>query len=191
MLSLFGIALFAVRDRFAGLICSGGRYGEAAVGSIPGRPQVLSIGLAGLMLGYAGCIRTHAYPGAERSPDETALVFFYAGPHVELSQMAVDGIVQGVFDTGIQVLPGERRVTAAFELSDPFSCSTREYCLVRRWTGRCFANLRASAGERYAVRIDGHSEAPSIFISLDDDENEIKGSGSCQTQDSDLVPVRR
>ena len=51
-------------------------------------------------------------------PGSSAHVYFYAAKGVELSDMAVNGHEQGLFDMGLEVPAGEIAATASFKIED-------------------------------------------------------------------------
>lgn len=138
----------------------------------------------------SGCSSTRAYEGGDRPDSETSIIYFYGDRGVDLSEMAVDGVEQGIFDMGLRVLPGEHTVSAAFTVSGREECYGASYCTVRQWSGRCRGAVRAEAGGRYAVRIQGSGDTATMLVTPDDAPDGVSGSGTCRTAELSIVPTR-
>ena len=99
-----------------------------------------------LSLTLSSCTNIKAYEGSTRRPNEVAKVTQI--PPQSVFQVDVDDTVSGVFDSGIEVLPGRHKVTiTAYRLS---SFGLRSYKL---WTSTM--EFDAEAGKTYIV--DGRS----------------------------------
>jgi len=136
-------------------------------------PAVLSAALLA-----AGCA-TQGYAGPERPESETAAIYFFSSKPLDLSDLAVDGKTQGVFDLGLRVLPGNHDAFAHFQIKDE-SCDSYG-CNTKTINGKCTASVRAEAGRSYAIRVS--SAADEAFVSVEDKETaELAGAGSCTTE---------
>ncbi len=128
----------------------------------------------------SGCA-SQAYDGPKRPVGKVCKVYFYSSKPVSFSSMAVDGRRQGVFDAGIEVLPGSHNVSAEFEIKQE-DCDG-DGCALRTFSGKCDATIRTEAGQTYAVRARGVTDTAFVTL-LNEGSGEVAGSGTCLTQNS-------
>ena len=110
----------------------------------------------------------------------SAQLHFYSGPGIQSSGWSVDGVRQGLFDSGLRVAPGEHSAYNDFQFeTQKCPWSSDSFCYEAALFGNCNAKFRASSGQSYAVRIT--RTADQAFVSVEDKETgEVAGSGSCE-----------
>jgi hypothetical protein len=142
------------------------------------RPNLLIL----LILLTTSCVQTGVRIPPGTNEADLATIYFYSEKGMDTSYLAVDGIGQGMFDTGLNVLPGEHEATTDYTIEDE-SCYWTDYCYDTTYYGSCHATVRAEAGHEYAVRLSHASS--SAYISVEDAKTgETAGAGSCELKRS-------
>lgn len=130
-----------------------------------------------LLILLGACSKTSVKIPPGMTEADLATVQFYSPKDIDTSYLAVDGVGQGIFDSGLQVVPGEHEATCDYTFSDQ-QCYWRNYCVETAFYGNCRASLRAEKGASYAVKL--RRASTSVFISVVDAKTgEVAGSGNC------------
>ena len=137
---------------------------------------------------FSACTSTKNYSGPALPADQVSSISFFSNRPLEMSDLAIDSMEKGLFDSSVEVLPGEHQAFGRFKIS-AVEC-TGKTCLKTVYSGTCNASLRTAAGHAYAIRVYAvHDEA---FVSVKESaSDEIAGSGDCKTVDRASTYERR
>lgn len=131
-----------------------------------------------LIVFLCSCSQTAVRIPAGMSEADLASVAVYSDKGIDTSYIAIDGIGQGMFDSGLKVVPGPHEAGCDYRLEDK-KCYWDNYCVQTIFYGRCRASFHAQKGRSYAVKL--RRSASSVFVSVvDSASDEVVGGGSCE-----------
>ncbi len=132
---------------------------------------------------FSSCIQTKGYLGPELEKSKVSTIYFFGVRDITLHALKVDNTQQGLFDTGIDVLPGKHDADVNFEIKEiecsPSFLSTEEYCYEKLFRGGCRASFTSEAGKTYAVEVSGVGQEAFISV-LEKHSRDVVGVGDCE-----------
>jgi hypothetical protein len=126
----------------------------------------------------SSCIQTQAYPGPALERHEVSRVYFYSNKGMQTRLLSIDGKEQGLFNTGIEILPGDHTFHVSYEISSE-DCYGFDYCFEAITIGACNGKLTTQAGGEYRIQLTGSTAGVSAVVT-DEDSGVGVGYGTCE-----------